>query len=190
MNHMPITRSEGKSLSAVYEREHFVQFYQEHGELLDNLKHFIGAGLKSGYPSVVIATPSHLEALAKELTACGIDIEQEIEQRRYLALDAAETLKLFMVKGLPRRDLFNATLKGLFSKLADKRPARAFGEMVALLWEQGNETAAVLLEQYWNDITSQESFTLFCAYPKRFFPLPEHSSTMSEIAHLHSSVID
>jgi hypothetical protein len=42
---------------------------------------------------------------------------------------------------------------------------RIFGEMVSLLVEAGNRRAAVRLEDLWNDLADERSFSLFCAYP-------------------------
>ena len=34
----------------------------------------------------------------------------------------------------------------------DVRASSAFGEMVALLWAEGNHAAAIRLEELWNDL--------------------------------------
>ena len=41
---------------------------------------------------------------------------------------------------------------------------RAYGEMV-LLWERGNTTRAILLEEMWNELAKNHHFLLLCAYP-------------------------
>ena len=56
--------------------------------------------------------------------------------------DAALTLDSFMEDGQPDRRRFEATARRLLAG-ADGKPVRAFGEMVALLWEQGNVPAAI-----------------------------------------------
>jgi hypothetical protein len=37
--------------------------------------------------------------------------------------------------------------------------------MVAVLWDQGNVTAALALEALWNDLSATRQFFLMCAYP-------------------------
>jgi len=37
--------------------------------------------------------------------------------------------------------------------------------MVGILWKAGRFSAAILLEQFWNDLLSRSPFNLFCAYP-------------------------
>ncbi len=69
------------------------------------------------------------------------------------------------------------------------RKIRAFGEMVALLWEQGLNGATVQLENLWNQLHKKSNFTLFCAYPKiRFTQDINHS--MDIICSAHTKVIN
>jgi MEDS: MEthanogen/methylotroph, DcmR Sensory domain len=46
---------------------------------------------------------------------------------------------------------------------------RVFGEMVALLWNEGNARGAVRLEDLWNNLAKKIPFTLLCAYPLKTF---------------------
>ena len=49
----------------------------------------------------MIATKAHRDGLAQRFQARGLDTTRAIEQGRYIALDAAETLAKFMVDGWP-----------------------------------------------------------------------------------------
>jgi hypothetical protein len=42
---------------------------------------------------------------------------------------------------------------------------RAFGEMVAVLWAQGRPSAALAVEDVWNDLLGHHPFSLLCGYP-------------------------
>ena len=85
-------------------------------------------------------------------------------------MDAKECLARFMVNGWPDDQLFEELVSGLMKKAKQKnRQVRAFGEMVALLWEQGNYGATIALEHLWNSFCAKEPFCLFCAYPKSGF---------------------
>jgi hypothetical protein len=56
------------------------------------------------------------------------------------------------------------TVSGLLARArANGRRVRAFGEMVALLWEQGHHSATVRLEPQWGSFCRRETFPLFCA---------------------------
>lgn len=66
---------------------------------------------------------------------------------------------------------------------------RAFGEMVALLQDDGNDDGAIALEQLWNDLGDTHEFTLFCAYPSAAFDNPDGSMARWRICCAHSQVI-
>ena len=83
-------------------------------------------------------------------------------------LDAAETLQRFMVNRTPDRTLFEQTLAPIFARCGGVR-LRAFGEMVASLWAEGNHHAALRLEALWNDHGLSHHFALLCAYPVQGF---------------------
>src|SRR5262249_10898309 len=68
-------------------------------------------------------------------------------------------------------------------------PAAIFGEMVALLWRDGNYEAAIRLEKLWNDLARRYSFSLRCAYPMNALKTDERGELFEEICATHSSVI-
>ena len=72
-----------------------------------------------------------------------------------------------MEGGLPNRELVTATVGSVFARILDKRHylvVRAFGEMVDLLWKDGNIEGAILLEQLWNDLGREYKYSLLCGY--------------------------
>ena len=72
-----------------------------------------------------------------------------------------------MINNWPDENLFRLLVIGLLHRAKrNKRPVRAFGEMVALLWAQGFNGATVQLEHLWNNFCETEAFSLFCAYPR------------------------
>jgi hypothetical protein len=42
---------------------------------------------------------------------------------------------------------------------------RIFGEMVGLLWSEGQHSAAIHLEELWNRFLETKRAALYCAYP-------------------------
>jgi hypothetical protein len=63
---------------------------------------------------------------------------------------------------------------------------RVFGEMVALLWADGDRNGALVLEELWNDLTRRMSFPLLCAYPARFFSTdPSSILNLADISSPH-----
>jgi signal transduction histidine kinase len=175
-------------------RAHTVQFYGEDAFLLDELSRFIGAALGAGDAAVVIATGAHRDGLAQRLKASGLDANRAAEEGRYVAIDATETLAKFMRNGRPDAMLFAEVVGRALNQVAvaaggkDSRIS-AFGEMVALLWTQGNAGAAVRLEQLWNDLARNYSLSLRCAYPISGFDREYHSDSFLKICDEHSHVI-
>ena len=170
--------------------EHFVQFYESDVFLLDSLSGFIDTGLSAGDACIVIATKAHKERLEERLKAKGLDLIAAHSRGEYIALDAAETLSKFMVDGLPDPQRFLEIIGSVIRQAGEGRHhVRAFGEMVALLWEEGNQAGAIHLEELWNDLARIHSFSLFCAYPMHGFGNAAHGTPFTEIGTHHTRVI-
>jgi PAS domain S-box-containing protein len=184
---MPATAS-----GAIASSGHFVQFYEEDPYLLDSLNEYVDAGFRSGEPVLVIATGPHREALEARLTADGVDVASAIAARRYVPMDAADTLSRFMVNGRPdpRRfdDVVGRAVRDAMPA-GDPNRVRAFGEMVGLLWAEGNRDAALQLERLWNDLSREHDFSLLCAYAMSGFGDESHGQPFLDICGEHSRVI-
>lgn len=170
--------------------EHFVQFYEADGFLLKSLSGFIGKAITSGESAIVVATAEHRQGLDELLQANGINIDGAKADGRYLTLDAAETLSKFMVDGSPEPDRFNEVMGNVIRSVTfGDTPIRAFGEMVALLWADGNNKAAIKLEELWNDLQKAHSFSLFCAYPMTGLAGEQYVEAHNDVCSVHSRVI-
>ena len=174
---------------------HVVQFYSDDSFLLEGLSRFIGSALGAGDAAIVIATEAHRDELTLRLQALGLDTARSIKQGRFVSLDAAETLSKFMVDGWPDEARFEevvgGVLKGVTSAVKGGLQPRvaAFGEMVALLWADGQGDAAIRLEQLWNDLAKKHSFYLHCAYPMSGFAHSQDGDPILKICAEHSHVI-
>jgi signal transduction histidine kinase len=172
---------------------HSVQFYADDSFLLDGLTRFIGTALGAGDAAIALATPAHREALERRLQARGLSTAKSIRQGRFIVLDAAETLQKFMVEGFPDqarfRELLSSTVARARAAVEPGARVVAFGEMVALLWEDGKHDAAIRLEQLWNELGKEHSFFLHCAYPIKSFAHDDHSAPFLKICTEHSDVI-
>jgi signal transduction histidine kinase/ActR/RegA family two-component response regulator len=170
--------------------EHFVQFYEADGSLLNSLRSFIGNAIQSGEGALVVATEAHRNGLDELLHANGIDVVNAKASGRYVSLDAAETLSRFMVDGAPDAKKFNRIISSVITSVTDgSSQTRAFGEMVGLLWAQGNFAAALRLEELWTELQKVHSFSLYCAYPMREFGSEKFIEAHGSICGVHSRVI-
>lgn len=148
--------------------DHFVQFYESDPFLVASLADFVGAGLQAGAAAVIIATQAHVAALEDELEAGGWDLATLATSGRYVRLDAAETLAKLLRAGRPDPKRFQELAGQSVARAAEgNRPVRVFGEMVGLLWAEGNFEAAIQLEALWNELRTNHDFALYCAYPIR-----------------------
>jgi len=191
---MRMSASLAPDLRAPAAHQHSVQFYRSDQGLIDELRMFVLAAFQAGDPCLIIATEAHRNALLADLNSRGLDVAGQIELRRLVCLDAAETLAAFSSHGFPDRSRFQQVIGGTITQLlggSQGKPSRvaAFGEMVALLWEQGKAEAALGLEQLWNVLLAELPVSLRCAYPLAFFDRAAHSGAFREICCAHSQVI-
>jgi hypothetical protein len=169
--------------------EHLVQIYRDDGAFLDSLQGFAAGGLRAGDGVVVIANAAHLRALHGRLRARDIDLDAAALSDQYIPLDAEAVLAEFMVRGWPDDDLFESVVTDLLRRAGKGgRRVRAFGEMVALLWQQGHAAATVRLEHLWHRLCQEKAFSLFCAYPRIGFTQNADAS-IKEICAAHSRVL-
>lgn len=138
--------------------DHIVQTYQDPAFLAEAVAEYLGTGLRRGEAAIVIARPAHSARFLEKLAGMG-------EPGQLLVLDAEQTLARFMVEGMPQWNAFREVIGGLIAQVRLQYPAvRAYGEMVDILWQEGNREAAICLEEYWNELTRLQTFSLFCAY--------------------------
>lgn|SRR5579863_9306964 len=169
--------------------EHIAQFYEHDGVLIDTLSRFVAGGIKADESVIVIATRQHIEALDARLNSTGVNVAMTRLTDQYITLVADEVLEKFMVKQWPDEQLFSNFITELIERArSGGRSVRAFGEMVALLWERGDIAATVRLEYLWNNLRKNNPFSLFCAYP-RVGLTEDASKSMDQICAAHSRII-
>lgn len=160
---------------------HLVQFYEKDEELIGAVAHYFAHGVEAGGSGIMIATPAHIAAC---VDAAGV------ADGSILTLDAAETLGKFMVGGAPDPLAFDATVGNLVRAAASKgAPLRAYGEMVTLLWEEGNVTGALELDALWYDLLSSVGFSLYCAYSTAILS-DDQAEPVTSVRQLHSDIVE
>lgn len=172
-------------------RDHVVQFYQDDADLAGQVGSYLREAVCGGGVAIVIATASHRDLFRERLSASGADMTAATASGAYLELDAGDTLRRFMGGGTPDRARFDATIGHVIRAAgAQDRQVRAYGEMVALLWDQGLVTGAIELESMWNDLGRAEAFSLHCAYPLNSVADPGRSRGLAEVCLQHASVLE
>ncbi|HET9744868.1 MAG TPA: MEDS domain-containing protein [Chitinophagaceae bacterium] len=170
--------------------EHLVQIYENEKIFLDTLEGFTGSGFLADETVVVIATSAHLEALNERLYSQGFDLNKLISTSQYIPIDAHNLISTLLIGDRIDEKIFNTFVSGLIDHAGQRNgKIRAFGEMVAILWERGLYAATVQLETLWNHLHSTSEFILFCAYPKSGFGKSDDESIDTICKH-HTKVID
>lgn len=168
--------------------EHAVQFYEADAFLAKTVSAFIAEGLEAGEAGIVIATPDHRKAITKCLLDRGIDLKNLKAEGRYVSIDARETLSRFVIDGWPDDKLLEKVADELLRRATGRRGVRLFGEMVALLWAEGNLEGAIRLEELWNEHKQDRPLNVLCAYWIGGFSSPSNSDVFDRLCRAHSRV--
>ena len=185
------THSETPSNAAAAPHRHAVQFYEQDEFLADAVAAFASTALHAGSVFVSIATPAHQHAFARTLEAQGMSMPAAVESERAVLLDANTLLDSFMNDGVPDAAAFRATVGPVIAVAAARSAGsvHAYGEMVDILWRQGEITAAVRLEQLWNELAREHDFVLLCAYAMENFADAERTEAFRDVCSAHSHVM-
>lgn len=175
--------------AAVCAGDHVVQIYEHDSELAQTAGGYLAGGVHAGGAAVIIATEAHRQVFAAELEAAGVDVAAAVAEGQLVSLDAVATLSQLMHDGRIRSEDFRRVIGGLVGDLAETRPVRVYGELVALLWDAGNVIAAIELEELWNELGHDLEFSLLCGYRSSSFSDPEHAEDLQRVCQLHTSVV-
>jgi PAS domain S-box-containing protein len=173
---------------------HAVQFYEDDAAFIESLSEFVGASLGAGGACIVIATRAHHQILDEKLCSNRVDASRIAADGRYISLDAAETLDRIMLGGRPDPQRFKDEIEPVVKRARSMVRHRsgtisAFGEMVAILWADGNHEAAIELEHLWNDLLQRHIVNLLCAYPIGSFARQTYAQKFGKICSEHTAII-
>jgi len=183
---MPITEK--------YEQSHYhaVQFYKDAHSLASTVARFLCDGLDAGEPVLIVATAIHTAEILAELDALGCDTRMLRKTGMVQLLDARKMLSAFMVDGNPDTLMFKSGVGDVIDRLCAGRrpcPIRVYGEMVDILWQEGNADGAIRLEILWNQLASAYDFSLLCGYAVGHFYKQTGGKTIEDVCHQHSHVL-
>jgi hypothetical protein len=171
---------------------HAVQFYKDEASLAGTVARFLAEGIAAAEPGLVIATAAHADIILRELAALGQDVATLRETGELQFFDARKVLLSFMVADLPDPILFRSRVGELIEQVCGRRlpcPIRAYGEMVDLLWQEGNCDGAIKLEILWNELATTYEFSLLCGYAFGHFYKETRDPRYQDVCKQHSHVI-
>ena len=172
--------------------KHIVQFYEDDAFLCDSVEHFLAIGLAAGEPVCVVATEEHRAGFAARLARRGLSVDDARASGQLVWLDARETLAQFLVGDMPDWTLFSRFFGAILDESRRRDPlacVRTYGEMVDLLWRDGNKQAALRLEAMWNELASRHSLSLLCAYVMGNFYRSGDADSFRDVCRVHSHVL-
>jgi hypothetical protein len=172
---------------------HEAQFYSDEKFLFDRVVPFVAAALKRGDAAVIVATSDHQKRLLRGLKAIGLDADAAIKEGAYVPVDAAGTLSIFMVNGMPEPLRFFKIIGSLIEETAKAGKATnprvaVFGEWTSVLCETGQVEAAIRLEQLWNQLTINCEADLLCGCEIGGVRVKLHDRNFKSICAEHSAV--
>jgi MEDS: MEthanogen/methylotroph, DcmR Sensory domain/Histidine kinase-like ATPase domain len=171
--------------------EHVVQFYEHDGDLARAVGDYLTRSVLDGALAVVIASQAHRRQFEAMMAASGVDAERARHDDLVVWHDARATLEQFVREGRVDPAGFRRVVGGLIRQLAQSgRELRAYGEMVALLWDDGNVLGAIELEKLWNALAEELHFSLWCAYHTSSVAGEKHAGALHEVCRLHSAVVE
>jgi DNA-binding NarL/FixJ family response regulator len=171
---------------------HAIQVCSDDDCLLDRFTQFVEVALKEENSAIVAATKSHRDGIFSRLRSRGLNISAAIDQGRYVAVDAAETIESYTVNGKLDRYRFREVAESCIAhiaKTAKGAPPRvaACGECAPLLLARGMPEEAVQLEQLWNELAEILEVEVLCSYPWKHFDQQKDRNIFLKVCAEHSA---
>lgn len=155
--------------SELNHQTHLAQFFGlDRESLVVNVGRYLGEGLQRGDALILITTPEHREAFARQLAKGGADGPLAVPEDRVVFLDSASTKAKILANG--ELDLDSAwtvvdQAVAVARAHASSDGVRVYGDLVGSLWQNGEYAAAISLEEFWNDVIASTGLEAFCGYP-------------------------
>lgn len=183
-------RSPIESPEKIQDGDHLVQFYHSDEFLADTVTNFIAPALMSGEGAILVATEAHLYQFEKSLQDLGINTSLMRLSGQLLLLDADLTLKSFMINDVPDPDKFYSVIGGAITEMTSKFPGlKAYGEMVNILWGEGNIYGTIALEKLWAELMTSKKFSLLCTYSIESMCEDKQGIAFTEVCQCHTHVM-
>ncbi len=179
-------------LASAGPRDHIVQLYQDQQFLNRAVCRFAAGAIANGEGVILVPTAAHWEAFRPRLEAEGVDVKAAQGNGQLTIVDADELLPRFMKDAMPDAPVFlglaadviaGARGEGRYPKV------RWWGEMVNVLWEQGNVAASMSLEDQFDRLAHHHEIAIFCSFTMDNFDSEVQSRLLPRLGQNHSHLI-
>ncbi len=170
--------------------DHLVQFYDGEEFLIKTVINFIAPALLCGEGVILVATESHLRILKSSLQELQLPPHEFIQRGQLIMMDAEVTLKQIISGNQIDQIKFETVVGDLLVEMGSRfETVKAYGEMVNVLWQQGQHFAALELERLWNGCLENKNVTLLCAYSMDALCEERDGVSFIDICNCHSHVL-
>lgn len=167
---------------------HLLSVFDDDSRSLRAIGRWLARALLDGGLGVVVAAADHRSVIVDTIYSEGADVVGDRADGRLVELDAGETLARVFTGDAARAAAFDAEIGDVVrAAVARGGPVRVYGEMVALLWEEGRIGAVLDLETRWNDLAAQAPFSLVCGYPAAVL---SSGPIMDELRRIHAPPVE
>jgi hypothetical protein len=173
-------------------RDHIVQLYQDQQFLNRAVCRFAAGAIANGEGVILVPTAAHWEAFRPRLEAEGVDVKASQARGQLTIVDADELLPHFMRDAMPDAPVFLGLASDVIAnaRAQDRYPkVRWWGEMVNILWEQGNVAASMSLEDQFDRLAKHHEIAIFCSFVMDNFNSEVHSRLLPRLGQNHSHLI-
>ena len=179
-------------LSSAGPRDHIVQLYQDQSFLDRAVCRFAAGAIANGEGVILVPTAAHWEAFRPRLEAEGVDVKEAQNNGQLTVVDADELLPRFMKDSMPDAPVFLGLAGDVIAKARGGNrftKVRWWGEMVNVLWEQGNVAASMSLEDQFDRLAKQHEIAIFCSFVMDNFSSDVQSRLLPRLGQNHSHLI-
>src|SRR3974390_1779354 len=172
--------------------DHVVHFYEDDDDLVGVVVRYLGSALGRNEAVLVLATPGHAQRFRQGFVRSGVDVDAAEAGGRLTIVDASMALTAVVSDGAIDAAAFDDIMtQALRRARAAGAPVCVYGEMVALLLDQGRPECALELEACWNRLGHRERFSLLCAYRTTAVRGPEdgRGAVYTHIRRVHPHVV-
>jgi hypothetical protein len=173
-------------------RDHIVQLYQDQQFLNRAVCRFAAGAIANGEGVILVPTAVHWEAFRPRLEAEGVDVKAAQGRGQLTIVDADELLPQFMRDAMPDAPVFLGLAANVIASARGEGRyprVRWWGEMVNVLWEQGNVAASMSLEDQFDRLANHHEIAIFCSFVMDNFNSEVHSRLLPRLGRNHSHLI-
>lgn len=169
---------------------HAVHFYEPHNFPTVLIAEFLYDGLILGESAVIIATTEHAFHIEEALEKLSVDIPELQRRGLWFAVDTGIVLRALQSQA-SSESVFDVVLGTTIRQAQSNAPTgrlRIYGGLVNVLFREKNTNAVLALEIFGNQLVSDRTVQIQCAYSVDTFPDAGSAADFAKICLLHDQI--